>query len=135
MRKVTVASRIFVSKILFHSVVTMSTDKLLFGLAPNEAVSSHAEDAWKCMINRVSVIDKVKIAFGSLPPDCISIVGPLKSGKSTLLNQIESRFGGVKTRAVAFVKYDFRSAEAEDCLLYTSPSPRDRQKSRMPSSA
>ena len=25
--------------------------------------------------------------------------------------------------------------EAKDCLLYTSPSPRDRQKSRMPSSA
>ena len=25
--------------------------------------------------------------------------------------------------------------EAEACLLYTSPSPRDRQKSRMPSSA
>ena len=25
--------------------------------------------------------------------------------------------------------------ESEDCLLYTSPSPRDRQKSRMPSSA
>ena len=24
---------------------------------------------------------------------------------------------------------------AADCLLYTSPSPRDRQKSRMPSSA
>ena len=26
-------------------------------------------------------------------------------------------------------------AVAEDCLLYTSPSPRDRQKSSMPSSA
>ena len=26
-------------------------------------------------------------------------------------------------------------AEEDDCLLYTSPSPRDRQKSRMPSSA
>ena len=25
--------------------------------------------------------------------------------------------------------------EVSDCLLYTSPSPRDRQKSRMPSSA
>ena len=25
--------------------------------------------------------------------------------------------------------------ESENCLLYTSPSPRDRQKSRMPSSA
>ena len=28
-----------------------------------------------------------------------------------------------------------RIARPEDCLLYTSPSPRDRQKSRMPSSA
>ena len=27
------------------------------------------------------------------------------------------------------------SAQHVDCLLYTSPSPRDRQKSRMPSSA
>ena len=27
------------------------------------------------------------------------------------------------------------SASNRDCLLYTSPSPRDRQKSRMPSSA
>ena len=27
------------------------------------------------------------------------------------------------------------SRKLEDCLLYTSPSPRDRQKSRMPSSA
>ena len=27
------------------------------------------------------------------------------------------------------------NARSEDCLLYTSPSPRDRQKSRMPSSA
>ena len=29
----------------------------------------------------------------------------------------------------------FGHAQDEDCLLYTSPSPRDRQKSRMPSSA
>ena len=28
-----------------------------------------------------------------------------------------------------------RRSNIEDCLLYTSPSPRDRQKSRMPSSA
>ena len=32
--------------------------------------------------------------------------------------------------------YEAKSAHAADCcLLYTSPSPRDRQKSRMPSSA
>ena len=28
-----------------------------------------------------------------------------------------------------------RVADTQSCLLYTSPSPRDRQKSRMPSSA
>ena len=32
-------------------------------------------------------------------------------------------------------EYQFISVEPHDCLLYTSPSPRDRQKSRMPSSA
>ena len=32
-------------------------------------------------------------------------------------------------------KAEAAAAEAKACLLYTSPSPRDRQKSRMPSSA
>ena len=32
-------------------------------------------------------------------------------------------------------KVDFFRELVADCLLYTSPSPRDRQKSRMPSSA
>ena len=31
--------------------------------------------------------------------------------------------------------YDVSFADPTPCLLYTSPSPRDRQKSRMPSSA
>ena len=48
--------------------------------------------------------------------------------QSSLQNQIES-----------FGKYAFKQGElvipGEVCLLYTSPSPRDRQKSRMPSSA
>ena len=35
-----------------------------------------------------------------------------------------------------FIKYGTIKVNLpEDCLLYTSPSPRDRQKSRMPSSA
>ena len=32
-------------------------------------------------------------------------------------------------------RVDLHIEENTDCLLYTSPSPRDRQKSRMPSSA
>ena len=31
--------------------------------------------------------------------------------------------------------YDWRSARPNVCLLYTSPSPRDKRQSRMPSSA
>ena len=32
-------------------------------------------------------------------------------------------------------KFPLKNSNIENCLLYTSPSPRDRQKSRMPSSA
>ena len=32
-------------------------------------------------------------------------------------------------------KSNLESEKSNNCLLYTSPSPRDRQKSRMPSSA
>ena len=43
-----------------------------------------------------------------------------------------------KNRRVAlgpYATFYFESYETMFCLLYTSPSPRDRQKSRMPSSA
>ena len=41
-----------------------------------------------------------------------------------------------ETRLVVVMHGRKRNAEEyRDCLLYTSPSPRDRQKSRMPSSA
>ena len=46
--------------------------------------------------------------------ELIVIVGPSGCGKSTLLRMV---------------------AGLEDCLLYTSPSPRDATLSRMPSSA
>ena len=36
---------------------------------------------------------------------------------------------------VGFMGHGMASNILKNCLLYTSPSPRDRQKSRMPSSA
>ena len=48
----------------------------------------------------------------------------------------ESRTGGVRVSLEDSVVSDPGiKGKAWDCLLYTSPSPRDRQKSRMPSSA
>ena len=54
----------------------------------------------------------------------------LKEVKMALL-EADVNFRVVK----AFLKSVKSRAIGEDCLLYTSPSPRDRQKSRMPSSA
>ena len=36
---------------------------------------------------------------------------------------------------IAHLKENYGFSQTHACLLYTSPSPRDRQKSRMPSSA
>ena len=51
-----------------------------------------------------------------------ALVGPNGSGKTTLLRAC---YRALPTTA----------GHVTICLLYTSPSPRDRQKSRMPSSA
>ena len=52
---------------------------------------------------------------------------------SELKGQFTLRSGMVSN--TYFDKYQFESDPKLLCLLYTSPSPRDRQKSRMPSSA
>ena len=45
------------------------------------------------------------------------------------------RFGGNKGLAQTYFENIDEDHQTSTCLLYTSPSPRDRQKSRMPSSA
>ena len=54
-------------------------------------------------------------------------------GRGVLEKPIKKNKGGqVASSAETSV---IKGAKAQTCLLYTSPSPRDRQKSRMPSSA
>ena len=47
--------------------------------------------------------------------------------------KLESQAAALKAREAELARRE--SALNQNCLLYTSPSPRDRQKSRMPSSA
>ena len=73
-----------------------------------------------------------------LESGAIGILGPNGAGKSTffkcILGLITTTSGQGKV-----LGYDIRTQgdliRSKICLLYTSPSPRDRQKSRMPSSA
>ena len=48
----------------------------------------------------------------------------------------QGHIGKLKAKIAALrQKQEKATAHSRSCLLYTSPSPRDRQKSRMPSSA
>ena len=63
-----------------------------------------------------------------------------KKGRRGILKSVETRreFLSDSNHRVSFVytpKHSSWLNQIETCLLYTSPSPRDRQKSRMPSSA
>ena len=56
-----------------------------------------------------------------------------ENSAGTFMNAVLNFQGA--TSVVAQDIINFQNIIAEACLLYTSPSPRDRQKSRMPSSA
>ena len=60
-------------------------------------------------------------------------VGRMKAGPE---QELAARYLTRLRKSGAPLGLDFAGVvELTDCLLYTSPSPRDRQKSRMPSSA
>ena len=75
--------------------------------------------------------------FARISPQKARLVADLIRGKS--VDQALEILTFSNKKAAALVKKVLESAianaEHNDCLLYTSPSPRDREKSRMPSSA
>ena len=52
-----------------------------------------------------------------------------------VIGKIDWKSRNKKFRKKSINKFREKVTAAMNCLLYTSPSPRDRQKSRMPSSA
>ena len=83
-------------------------------------------DVEKSYAGDISVLKNINLDIKT--GELIVFVGPSGCGKSTLLRMI----AGLETITGGEFTID---GERMNCLLYTSPSPRDRQKSRMPSSA
>ena len=71
-------------------------------------------------------------------PHVIILVGPTASGKTELAIEIAEYFKthihNIDSRQI-YKSMDIGTAKPSNCLLYTSPSPRDKRQSRMPSSA
>ena len=57
------------------------------------------------------------------------------SGAKSASRQLTEFLLIVRASEESCIKLKFSPDNSEDCLLYTSPSPRDRTRSRMPSSA
>ena len=90
-------------------------------------------------LGRSSYMNPVAIRYiASLKPDLIGledIVGAMIHVDIQKLKAVEE--GNKELAAAYYDVYLWLRVEflLKSCLLYTSPSPRDRQKSRMPSSA
>ena len=86
-----------------------------------------------------SFADETIINFSE---NLIGIVGPNGSGKSNIVDAVRWVLGEQKTSelrldSMSDVLFNGTKTRKEGrvCLLYTSPSPRDRTRARMPSSA
>ena len=68
------------------------------------------------------------------PPIVVGLCGGIGSGKSYVAELLKD-LGAQVFDADRVGHNVLREDKVKDCLLYTSPSPRDRTRSRMPSSA
>ena len=80
-------------------------------------------------------VDKLTFVSG-LGLNTNAVIGEKIVGKdSRAIAQLVTRDSATQVGYVYLNGNKFQTGESVTCLLYTSPSPRDRQKSRMPSSA
>ena len=85
----------------------------------------------QALFRPVSILAAVLIVFTTLfwTDSVASITAPELRGSSSYQGITEDMHG------MDLKEKEFLKANLRDCLLYTSPSPRDQRGSRMPSSA
>ena len=106
--------------------------------SPANQDRSHAEDIIRAVYRQVFGNRHLMELDVQPSIEALFINGDLTvQGLVTALAQSESyrRMFLETNNPYRFVELNFKHLLGRPCLLYTSPSPRDRQKSRMPSSA
>ena len=96
----------------------------------------NGETIEKIEVDQLHVDDFIRINSGDkIPIDGIIASGELELDESLINGESRPVFKNTLTDVISGTTVISGSALVRVCLLYTSPSPRDRQKSRMPSSA
>ena len=73
--------------------------------------------------------------FGPDGEDLVDVIGAIERDDMAALTRAEGFSGGVDLLRSGQIVEEGIAGQAVNCLLYTSPSPRDKRQSRMPSSA
>ena len=111
---------------------TRTVPSFLAGRVRVESVDVTDRDAFLALGSRYEITDVVHLA-GTIPAS--DPVAFFRHETQALLNALDAARAWSVRRCAVASSLGVYAGRPEVCLLYTSPSPRDRQKSRMPSSA
>ena len=114
----------------------------LTSASQEQILSLHHGDALSFDIDDIQSVEmRVRIGAATFTSGSIMVFG-VGSARNNTANDVAAnawfRMEGANSTTLVYAETDDGTRDVDDistCLLYTSPSPRDRQKSRMPSSA
>ena len=101
--------------------------------SPRDLSRIRRHERWPLGLDAIVHLAALNPERGDTAMDDAVALGQANAGGTAALARVAAETG--VRRFVFASTANIHSMQGDNCLLYTSPSPRDRQKSRMPSSA